>query len=154
MVVQKADEATPSGQTYLLPASPKWQPTSLLRQLGDQFDEVSTRRIAAGRVGNRLTWQLLTAATLGMATALTCVAAAEKVAHRGTLTVGLRSFAVAPATQPVHQERGALPLQYFFAGLRGVSRVCSQGTGSAVRLSSDRTSTDQRTNPAQRSVHN
>jgi hypothetical protein len=52
-----------------------------------------------------------------MATALTSVAAAEKVAHRGTLTVGLHRFTVAPTPQPVHQNMEALPLQEWFGVL-------------------------------------
>jgi hypothetical protein len=58
---------------------------------------------------------LLNAATLAMATALTCAAAAETVAYRGTLTRGHHHFATAPASSPAHHEEVELPLHERFA---------------------------------------
>ena len=54
------------------------------------------------------------AATLGVATALTSAAAAEKVANRGTLNVGPHRFAIESAPQPVRQDKEALLLQDCF----------------------------------------
>ena len=57
------------------------------------------------------------AANLGMATALTCAAAAETVAHRGTLTIGHHQFATAPASSPAYHEKEELPLHERFTVL-------------------------------------
>ena len=74
-------------------------------------------REPAWKQAHMATMDAVNAATLAMATALTCGVAAETVAYRGTLTIGQYQFAAAPASSPAQHEDVELPLHERFAVL-------------------------------------